>query len=59
MSRELGRALRAGESAQRLHEIACSQGMMPMVVNGLMRVAAGETTWSELRRVVAFDALSA
>ncbi len=49
MSPEIGRALRAGEPPQRLHEIACSQGMVPMAANGLMRVAAGETTLAELR----------
>ncbi len=49
MSPEIGRALRAGEPPRRLHEIACSQGMVPMAASGLMRVAAGETTLAELR----------
>ncbi len=49
MSPEIGRALRVGESPQRLHEIACSQGMVPMAANGLMCVATGETTLAELR----------
>lgn len=51
MTPEVGRALRAGASAEALRELAIAQGMVPMEADGVARVARGETTLAELRRV--------
>ena len=51
MSPEIGRAMRTGASADQLRELAIAQGMVPMAADGVARVALGETTLSELRRL--------
>lgn len=53
MSPEIGRALRLGASADQLRDLAIAQGMVPMAADGVARVARGETTLSELRRLFA------
>lgn len=53
MSPALGRALRKGASYGELRDLAVSQGMVPMAAHCVDRVARGETTLSELRRLFA------
>jgi type IV pilus assembly protein PilB len=53
MTPELGRALRFGAATDALRALAIAGGMVPMVADGVARVARGETTLSELRRVFA------
>jgi excisionase family DNA binding protein len=52
VTREIGRALRDGAPAERLGEIAVSQGMTTLAADGVRRAAAGETTLDEVLRVV-------
>jgi len=45
-------ALREDASAEQLQSIAISEGMVPMVVDGIQRASAGETTLQEVLRVL-------
>ena len=44
-------AVLAGASAEEIRRIAIEQGMIPMVVDGIEKILAGETSIEEVRRV--------
>ncbi|MHC4251625.1 MAG: ATPase, T2SS/T4P/T4SS family [Planctomycetota bacterium] len=52
MSPEIGKALRAGASADDLREIAVAEGMTTMAADGVRRAAEGETTLREVVRTL-------
>jgi excisionase family DNA binding protein len=49
---EIGEAIRRAASVEELTEIAVDQGMTTMAADGIRRAAEGETTLSEVMRVV-------
>jgi type II secretory ATPase GspE/PulE/Tfp pilus assembly ATPase PilB-like protein len=52
MSPELARALGRNAPPEELTGLAVQQGLVPLVLDGLQRAAAGETTVAEVLRVV-------
>jgi excisionase family DNA binding protein len=52
LSSEIAGALKRGADADEIRRIAVTQGMVPMVVDGIGRAARGETTLAEVVRVL-------